>query len=319
MLITNYPDIVRREGLAVEVVSGFASRSHGSFTRNPPAIVWHHDASPAGPSPGVLDWMISNWNNASANAWVDYNGKWWFVGAGVAWHAGAVLPGKPGNFEAMGIETDYTVGETIPWKLYDSLRRGTAAILRANGQSANDLHFHKTICSPVGRKSDPWALDLNTERDAVNKLIKGGNSPLPLPDPNAPGGPGGADPRSDWWFKNMATDAEKQEFKDLVRQAVDWWMTDTKGSRPLLLNQAVERVIPQIVKQVTDNVTANILHGERFKYENQPEGGTGTNDVVQSLVATNGQVYRNAAKLDQVIGLLSESPAPEPEPEAPKA
>lgn len=223
MLITAYPDIVRREGLAVEVVSGFASRSHGEFRRNPPAIVWHHDASPAGPSPGVLGWMISNWDEASANAWVDYNGKWWFVGAGVAWHAGAVLPGMPGNFEAMGIETDYTVGETISWNLYDSLRRGTAAIMRANQQPSSDLHFHKTICSPPGRKSDPWALDLAVERAAVAKLIAGGNSPLPLPDPNTPGGPGGADPKD--WF-DMATADElraliREELKGIAENAAE--------------------------------------------------------------------------------------------------
>ncbi len=194
MLITAYPDIVRREGLAVEVVPGFATRSHGEFQRNPPYIVWHHDASPAGPSPGVLDWMLANWNEASANAWVDYNGKWWFVGAGVAWHAGATLPGMPTNQTSIGIETDYTVGETISWNLYDSLRRGTAAIMRANRQPNTDLHFHKTICSPVGRKSDPWGLTLAVERDAVGKIRDGGNSPLPLPDQKQPQGPGGADP-----------------------------------------------------------------------------------------------------------------------------
>lgn len=194
MLITSYPDIVRREGINVEVVSGFSTRSNGAFRRNPPAIVWHHDASPPGPSPGVLDWMISNWNNASANVWVDYSGKWWFVGAGVAWHAGAVLPGMPGNFDAIGIETDYTVGETISPRLYDSLRRGTAAIMRANNQPVTDLHFHKTICSPVGRKSDPWGLDLITERAAVGRLMAGTIPPLPKPDTSAPPGPGGADP-----------------------------------------------------------------------------------------------------------------------------
>ena len=214
MLITKYPDFVRNEGLAVEVVSGFATRSHGEFTRNPPAIVWHHDASPAGPSPGVLGWMLSNWENASANAWVDYNGKWWFVGAGVAWHAGAVLPGMPNNFTSMGIETDYTNGEKISPKLYDSLRRGTAAIMRATGQPASDLHFHKTICSPPGRKSDPWGLSLAVERDAVGKLIRGGNSPLPLPDQNAPRGEGGADP-ADWLEK-----ASHEEFLDACRVAL---------------------------------------------------------------------------------------------------
>ncbi len=196
MFLTKYPDYVRGEGLAVEVVPGFASRSHGEFQRNPPYIVWHHDASPAGPSPGVLGWMIDNWDNASANAWVDYNGKWWFVGAGVSYHAGAVLPGMPNNQTAMGIETDYTNNEEISWNLYDSLRRGTAAIMRATGQPATDLHFHKTICSPVGRKSDPYGLNLGTERSALAALIAGGNSPLPLPDQGNVPGTGGADERT---------------------------------------------------------------------------------------------------------------------------
>jgi LysM repeat protein len=202
LLITAYPDIVRREGLPVEVVSGFVSRSHGEFRRNPPAIVWHHDASPAGPSPGVLGWMISNWDSASANIWVDTYGKWWFVGAGVAWHAGATLPGMPGNYDAIGIETDYTVGETISPKLYDSLRRGTAAIFRATGRPASDLHFHKTICSPPGRKSDPWALDLGTERAAVQALM------------TEPG-----KPAKEW--DELATKAEIQDaVRDIVRAEV---------------------------------------------------------------------------------------------------
>jgi hypothetical protein len=213
-MITGYPDIVRREGLTVEVVSGFATRSHGDFRRSPPAIVWHHDASPPGPSPGVLGWMVANWDSASANVWVDTYGKWWFVGAGVAWHAGAVLPGMPGNFEAIGIETDYTVGETISPKLYDSLRRGTAAIMRAMRQPASDLHFHKTICSPPGRKSDPWGLTLSTERAAVSKLIAGTVPPLPKPDTTQPGGPGGTDPRD--WLEMATREDVKQALREVL-------------------------------------------------------------------------------------------------------
>lgn len=201
MLITGYPDIIRSEGLAVGVAPGFATRSHGELERNPPYLVWHHDASPMGPSPGVLSWLIANWNSASAQCWVDYYGKWWFVGAGVAYHAGATLPGMPTNQTSIGIETDYTVGETIPWSMYDSLRRGTAAIFRANKQSVSDLHFHKTICKPVGRKSDPWGLNLATERAAVAVLMAGGNTPLPKPNPDGGGGTGGADPQT--WIQKL--------------------------------------------------------------------------------------------------------------------
>lgn len=201
MLITDYPDIIRGEGLGVTVTPGFAGRSHGDIKRNPPYIVWHHDASPPGPTPGVLGWMTSNWDNASANIWIDYNGRWYFVGAGVSYHAGATLPGMPTNQTSIGIETDYTVGEKISWNLYDSLRRGTAAIFRAKNQSVSDLHFHKTICKPVGRKSDPWGMDLFTERAAVAKLMAGAHPVLPLPDQTAPAGPGGASGRT--WIQKL--------------------------------------------------------------------------------------------------------------------
>jgi hypothetical protein len=82
--------------------------------------------------------------------------------------------------------------------------------MRATGQPASDLHFHKTICKPKGRKSDPWGLDLGAERAALSRLIAGGNPPLPLPDPNAPGGPGGADP-ADWIEELMASVTEEQK------------------------------------------------------------------------------------------------------------
>ena len=89
------------------------------------AVIWHHDASPAGDSPGTLNWMIDNWNNSSANIWVDRYGVWHLVGTGVAWHAGEVLPGMPGNFDSIGIETDHTTGEQWPTELPYSLREGT--------------------------------------------------------------------------------------------------------------------------------------------------------------------------------------------------
>ena len=224
MLITRYPAIVANEGLSVVVEPGFATRSHGDLQRNPPYIVWHHDASPAGPSPGVLGWMLDNWNTASANIWVDFYGTWHFVGAGVAWHAGATLPGMPTNYTAIGIETDYTVGEKISPVLYDSLRRGTAAIFRAMKQPATDLHFHKTICSPPGRKSDPWALDLATERNAVAQLVAGSVPALDKPDLSAPQGEGGADPRE---WDEMAT---KDEFRAIIREELAAYGADPNYS-----------------------------------------------------------------------------------------
>ena len=50
-------------------------------------VLWHHDASPEGPSPGALDWMKAS--GPAANMWVDTEGVWHVYCAGVSWHAGA--------------------------------------------------------------------------------------------------------------------------------------------------------------------------------------------------------------------------------------
>lgn len=162
--------VLHDAGIRVVEHDGWKTRSHGEFT-DLRSVVWHHDASAVGYSPGMPQYMIDHWNTASANCWVTLDGSWHLIGAGVAYHAGTVLPGKPGNHSSIGVETDHTTGET--WsgvQLLDSLRKGTAAILTHLGQPAGALEFHKTICSPPGRKTDPDALDLATERRAVAAL-----------------------------------------------------------------------------------------------------------------------------------------------------
>jgi hypothetical protein len=104
------PQTLRDAGIKVVETSGWTSRSHGQLPENV-KVVWHHDASPAGDSPGALNWMISNYSTSSANIWVDNYGTWHLVGTGVSWHAGRVLPGMPDNFSSIGIETDQTIGE----------------------------------------------------------------------------------------------------------------------------------------------------------------------------------------------------------------
>lgn len=154
---------------------GAASRTYpnGGFTTATPAVIWHHDASAAGDSPGVPAYMLRNWANAAAQLWVARDGTWHVLAAGVAWQTGAVLPGMPNNWHSIGIETDHTTGEAWPPALLESLRRGTAAMLRRLGHDATALHMHKTICSPVGRKTDPDGLDLTTERALMAARLTG--------------------------------------------------------------------------------------------------------------------------------------------------
>lgn len=166
-------DVLRAAGLTVVEHDGWKTRGHGDFTILR-AVVWHHDGSPEGDSPGVPGFMLSHWDIAAANCWVDLAGRWHLLAAGVSYHAGRVLPGKPGNHESLGVETDHTTGET--WSgvfMLDSLRRGTAAILAHLHKAETGLEFHKTICSPVGRKNDPDGLELTTERRALAALLQG--------------------------------------------------------------------------------------------------------------------------------------------------
>lgn len=173
MDIRHWPALLRAAGYAVKETPGWLGRSHGPLRDL--NIVWHHDASPVGPSPGALNWMISNWNASSAQIWVDRSGTWWFVGVGVAWHAGRVNDSAFDNFHAVGIETDHTTDEDWPKAQIASLRGGTAVLLKAQGKGSRNLAFHKTICVPRGRKSDPDGLDLGSERRTVDALMAAPN------------------------------------------------------------------------------------------------------------------------------------------------
>lgn len=200
MGILSWPDYLRAWGVGVQEHNNWRSNRPLGDLPSRPYLVWHHDASPVGSSPGALDWIINAYNSkdASAQIWVGYDGAWHFVGSGIAWHTGAVLPGMPNNYNAVGVETDETIGETWSPALLASLRRGTAAIAAGEGYDpATWLHFHKTICSPVGRKSDPSGLDLASERATVRALMSGKNPTPPQPTqpaPDVPVGGGGADP-----------------------------------------------------------------------------------------------------------------------------
>ena len=165
-------DVLRAAGCPVVECRGW--RTRGRDFADLRAVVWHHDASPRGDSPGVPAYMLRQMaaGKPAAQLWVDRKGTWHILAAGVAGHAGKVRPGMPGNSHSLGVETDHTTGEAWPAAQVSSLRRGTAAILRHLGQGATGLHMHKTICSPPGRKTDPDGLDLTLERVKVAELLR---------------------------------------------------------------------------------------------------------------------------------------------------
>lgn len=165
-------DVLREAGLTVKTYPGWEQRG-SAFAPSLRAVVWHHDGSPFGDSPGVPAYMIREIDagQPGAQLWVDRRGGWHIVAAGAVSHAGRVLAGMPGNPDSLGIETDHRPGEAWPDIQLVSLRRGTAAILRKLGRDSYGLHFHKSICDPVGRKTDPDGLDLHAERGRVAVLV----------------------------------------------------------------------------------------------------------------------------------------------------
>ena len=137
-------------------------------------IMWHHDSSPVGDSPGALDWCMYSELAPCASIWVDRRGKWWIYSAGLANHAGvgssALAPNSTGNMYYLGIETDHTEGEKWPKEQIDSLRKGTAALMahyKLDPKQA--LEFHATYAP--GRKTDPAGLNLKAERRRIARLM----------------------------------------------------------------------------------------------------------------------------------------------------
>lgn len=166
------PDVLMDRGLKVKTYDGWEKRGLSGGFFIPRSVILHHDASAMGPSPSVPRYMINNFQKAGAQTWVDTAGTWHIIASGRAPHAGKVLPGKPSNSTSLGVETDHTANEAWHPALLESTREGIAAILEYWKRGVTSLEFHKTVCSPEGRKIDPWGLELDPERIEVGRRMK---------------------------------------------------------------------------------------------------------------------------------------------------
>jgi hypothetical protein len=151
---------------------GWQGQGYSAFK----GIMWHHDSSPEGDSPGALYWCMYQAFGypPAAAAWVDRQGTWHCYAAGRTNHAGlgySTLSGQDnGNSVFYGIETDHTEGERWPEAQISSLRKGTAAILKAYGLDPKEALIGHKEYAP-SRKTDPDGLDMQEERRRVAKLV----------------------------------------------------------------------------------------------------------------------------------------------------
>lgn len=170
----------------------------GQSYRDVKFVLWHHDASPTGDSPGALWWMMNNALAPAGCIWVcsGCNGKhasgtWHLIAGKLSNHAGTGGPGwgigkDQMNAYAVGIETDHTYGESWapPKKQAQlmSLRLGTAALMKAYGLNpkpsllrhldwTNGLVDGVPRLPTYGRKNDIDGLNLEAERAYVTSLM----------------------------------------------------------------------------------------------------------------------------------------------------
>ena len=172
--VTWLAEVLRDGGVSVVEYPGWTTRGQDDGGFEPRALIFHHDASAAGPTPSEPAYL-ADLSHPGAQCWVAMDGTWHLIAAGRMWHAGTgqgwgVIPADQGNTYSIGVETDHTTGETWPSAQLDSIRLGMAAICKARRwDPAQAIAGHKEFAP--GRKDDPDGVDLDAFRRDVADLI----------------------------------------------------------------------------------------------------------------------------------------------------
>lgn len=202
---TGLARVLRNAGLKVVEVPGWKTRGHGGMGAVK-GILAHHTAGPHQsrassnyPSLRVVRDGRPGLPGPLAQLGIGYDGTWYVIAAGLAYHSGKVDNPAYGNTHALGIEAE-NPGDGSPWpqEQYDSYVRGVAALI-AEWDGKIDVRGHKEAAVPKGRKIDP-TLDMNRFRRDVAKCdlgksfkpsTGGGSTPTPRPSGGTTGGAGG--------------------------------------------------------------------------------------------------------------------------------
>lgn len=275
MMLTNLGDILRNAGLRVIEVPSARTRGHGQMS-HPKGILWHHTATSAKaagnyPSQRIVTEGRSDLPGPLCNLGLGRDGTWYFVAAGLAYHAGAgSYPGigSNGNASLIGIEAEHpgTAGNPWPPAQIDSYRRGSAALAKAFGLSADRVIGHKEWAPR--RKIDPIGLDMNAERRFVADYMRG----APAPAAPAPGG-----------IESMAMDTRYRDWAGNT-QTVESWM-----------NHVDERVYR--IEQAVNGIQQSRIPGDKNKTNAANlwfDAGSWTNQTL-------GRVASIEKKLDQLM------------------
>lgn len=174
--------ILRAAGLTVVEHDGWKTRGRPTYLSfAPTGAMLHHDASAAGPSPTLANYIAVVGRPPGtppplSQLWVSKRGVWHVLAAGRANHAGTGsgwgnIKANTGNSATLGVEWDHTTGESVTQEEYNSLVTGFAAIFKARGWNVDkNLPGHKEYAA--GRKIDPAGVDMSKFRAAVKARQK---------------------------------------------------------------------------------------------------------------------------------------------------
>lgn len=187
MMLTDLADTLRGAGLQVVEVPGWRTRGHAPMTAVQ-AVICHHTAGPTGSDHASLDVVVNGRSDLAgplANLFLERDGTWQVVAAGLAYHAGAVRSPRWQNSRAVGIEAENDGKPPLDWPdvQIESFAKGCAALVRRYGLTVGDVLGHKEVCAPVGRKPDP-DFDMNAFRRRVAALLNPPTPPPPVEEPH---------------------------------------------------------------------------------------------------------------------------------------
>jgi hypothetical protein len=151
-------DLMVSRGLTVKESSGYETRGRPYTFYGNAGLICHHTAATSD-----IDSVLINGRSDLPGPLCHYalhkNGDVVLIAAGYANHAGESLPGAPTNSTGWGIEATgpipldgYGPGAFPNYEEYQVM---VGCILDAESWSKDKIWFHKTSCSPKGRKIDP--------------------------------------------------------------------------------------------------------------------------------------------------------------------
>jgi len=201
--LLDMPVVLLKASQKVSEYPGWRTRGHGQFGRMQ-GIILHHTVGPGARKGNMpsLETLVHGRKvpplaGPLCNSGMGYDGTWYIVAAGIAYHAGSghYAGIDSGNANTLGVEIENTgygphgsippgaVRENFTDKQMDAIHYGCAALLTFYKLTPRTLIAHREWTS---RKIDPHDMDMGAVRSQVGSIMRGSAPPpvvIPSVDP----------------------------------------------------------------------------------------------------------------------------------------